>query len=73
MQKRKGLTMVKVGDVVTLRGKNGNQGKVKEIKTDKAGRIRSYVIDRGYRVSEIYAGNILEHTRFSNINKGDIK
>ena len=51
-----GGKMIKIGDMVTLRGKNKNTGKV--LKVGK----KNYLIDRGYRISLVWAVNVLEHT-----------
>lgn len=53
--------MIKRGDIITLKGQSRHDGKVLEIKTDKQGNIKSYVVDRGHRTSEIWANNVIEH------------
>ena len=56
--------MIKLGDNVNIGQKNQlvykNIGKVLDIKYNKKGIVTSYIVDKGNKISEIWAVNIQE-------------
>jgi signal peptidase I len=52
-------SFIKRGDVITLKG-GDNKGTVLDIQYNKKGLPCSFLIDKGYKTSWVYAHNIVE-------------